>query len=435
MADVESGVRGESVAGSEAGSVAPTSLRGRLRVVGPGLVIAATGVGAGDLVSSVVAGTRFGTAFIWAIIVGAIIKLCLVEGMGRWYMATGRTIMEGWHSLSRLASGFFVAYLLLVTFVFGAAVTSASALAVTAAFPGIMPLWAWAVLHAVVFGFILVGVGRYGLFERVIEFFVGLMFVTVVGLAILLLPDLPQSLAAGLVPTLPEGSLLYALGLIGGVSGTFTLASYPYWVRERGWRGASWMPTMRLDSSVGYVVTAVFMISMLIVGATLLFGTGRTISGEEGLLTLSDPLGDRFGLAARWLFLLGFWSATTSSIVGAWNGSAYLFADYVRTVRRVPDERAQEYLSEKSPYFRGFLVWITFPPMVLLFFGQPVFLVIIYAALGALFLPFLAVTLLWLMNSSRVPREHRNRIVSNAGMVLAVLLFVVIGVQQITGLF
>ena len=103
MANVTDDARGEPTIIREA----PSSLGGRLRIVGPGLVIAATGVGAGDMVTSLVAGTRFGTALIWAIALGALIKFSLVEGMGRWYMATGTTIIEGWHSISRWASGYF----------------------------------------------------------------------------------------------------------------------------------------------------------------------------------------------------------------------------------------------------------------------------------------------------------------------------------------
>jgi Mn2+/Fe2+ NRAMP family transporter len=403
----------------------------RLKVVGPGLILAATGVGAGDMVTSLVAGTRFGTTLIWAIVIGAFIKFFLVEGLGRWYMATGQTIIEGWHSLGRWASGYFIVYLFLVTFVFGGAVISAAALPVDAMFPGVLPNWAWAVLHGVL-GFVLVGIGRYVLFERVMEFFVGLMFITVVGLAIFLLPGLGE-VAAGFVPRLPEGSLLYALGVIGGVGGTFTLASYTYWARERNWRTSPWIPIMRTDAGTGFVVTAIFMLAMVIIGTTMLYGTGTRISDEQGLVALSDPLAERFGVVAKWLFLIGFWSAVTSSILGAWNGAAYLFADYVRTVRRVPDSEADRYLSEKSPYFRGFLVWITFPPMVLLFFGQPVLLVVIYAALGALFMPFLAATLLWLLNSERVGREYRNRIVPNIVMVLALLVFAALAVQEIIG--
>lgn len=427
MADVTGDARGEPAAVREA----PSTLGGRLRIVGPGLIIAATGVGAGDMVTSLVAGTRFGTTLIWAIALGALIKFSLVEGMGRWYMATGTTIIEGWHSISRWASGYFVVYLFLVMFFYGAAITSASALAVDAMFPGVLPVWGWAVIHGIA-GFIVLLIGRYGVFERIMEVFVGLMFVTVVGLGIRLLPGLEQNLAAGFVPTLPEGSLLYVLGVIGGVSGTYSLAAYTYWVRARGWRRSSWIPVMRVDSSVGYITTVLFMFAMLIIGASFLFGTGTNISGEEGLVALSDPLADRFGVVAKWLFLIGFWSATTSSILGGWNAAAYLFADYVRTVRRVPEEEAEE-LSEKSIFFRGFLAYCAFPPMVLFAFGEPVLMVIIYAALGALLLPFMAITLLWLLNR-RVERDYRNRILSNALMAAAVVLFGVLAVQEIRGI-
>src|ERR687897_718516 len=210
----------------------PSTFGSRLRIVGPGLIIAATGVGAGDMVSSLNAGTVYGTIFLWAIIVGALIKFYLTEGIGRWYMATGYTILKGWRSLGRFVSGFFVVYLLILTFVFGAAAMSASALAFTAMFP-ILPLWAWAILHGI-FGFAVCITGRYKLFERIMEFFVALMFITIVGLEILLAPT-HDELAVGIVPTkLPEGSLLSVLSLIGGGGAPLPPPSYKYWGRGRG---------------------------------------------------------------------------------------------------------------------------------------------------------------------------------------------------------
>ena len=430
MAGTESAGAGEAV-----GEVrVPTSFGGKLRFIGPGLVIAATGVGAGDMVTSLVAGTRFGTVFIWAIVLGALIKFALVEGMGRYYMATGKTIIEGWHSMSRFASGYFVVYLFIVIFFYGAAITSASSLATDAMFPDLMPIWAWAILHGVL-GFAILLIGRYGLFERIMGVFVAVMFVTVVGLGVFLLPGLSQNLAMGFVPTLPKGSVLYALGVVGGVSGTYSLASYTYWVREKNWRRPAWIPVMRVDSSAGYILTGLFMVSMLIIGASFLYGTGTDISGEEGLVAVAGPMGERFGPVVPWLFLIGFWSACASSILGGWNAAAYLFADYVRTAKRVPEDQAEKYLSEKSPYFRAFLVWCTFPPMLLFAFGEPVLLVIIYAALGALLLPFMAITLIWLLNSARVERPYRNKILSNAIMGIGILLFLAIAVNEIIGLF
>jgi Mn2+/Fe2+ NRAMP family transporter len=402
-----------------------------LRYAGPGIVIAVTGVGAGDMVSSLVAGTDFGMVLLWAVILGAILKYFLTEGIGRWYMASGQTILQGWRSLGRWAIWYFVIYLFIVTFVFGAAVTSTAALAVDAALPGVLPLWAWAALHSVA-AFIIVGIGRYGLFEMIMKTFAALKFGIVILLAILLAPALGE-VVLGFVPRIPEGALINVLAIIGGVGGTYSLAAYTYWVRERGWRHSDWIPTMRTDLGFGYALTALFMVSMLIIGAELLFGTGTSISDEEGLLALVDPMQDRFGLLARWAFLIGFWAVATGAMLGAWNGGAYLFADCVRTIREAPDEEASDYLSEKSIYFRGFLAWMSFPPMILLAFGEPVLLVIVYASLGALFLPFLAITLLILLNSQRVAPEYRNRLVSNVVLAVSVIPFIVVGVQEVLG--
>ena len=172
------------------------------------------------------------------------------------------------------------------------------------------------------------------------------------------------------------------------------------------------------------------MVSMLVIGAELLFVSGEGIGGEEGLVALSDPISERFGPVASWLFLIGFWAAATSSVTGAWNGGAYIFGDLVRTIRRVPEEEGEEYLSEKGVFFRGFLVWITFPPLLLLTFDEPVAIVIIYASLGALFMPFLA--LLWLLNR-RVGRKYRSGLLSNLILGAALLLFVYVATQEIIG--
>jgi Mn2+/Fe2+ NRAMP family transporter len=422
----------ERPAGAATAEEAPSSWGNRLKLIGPGLVVAATGVGAGDMVSSLTAGTQFGTVLIWAVILGAALKFALTEGLGRWYMATRTTILEGWHSMGWWASIYFIVYLALVTFFFGAAAPSASALAVDAMFPGLMPFWLLAVLHSVIFGFGICVLGRYRLFERVMEVFVGLMFLTVVGLAVLLTPNLGDLAVGTIVPRMPEGSLPFVLAVIGGVGGTFTLVSYTYWVRERGWRRPSWIPMMRIDLAAGYIMTGIFMVAMLVIGAELLFANGSSISDEGGLVALSDPIAERFGTVASWLFLIGFWAAATSSITGAWNGGAYLFGDLVRTIRRVSEDEGEEYLSETSVYFRGFLAWITFPPMLLLSFDEPVAIVIIYASLGAIFMPFLAITLLWLLNL-RVPREFRSGLLSNLILGVSVLIFLYVSVQEIIG--
>ena len=90
---------------------------------------------------------------------------------------------------------------------------------------------------------------------------------------------------------------------------------------------------------------------------------------------------------------------------------------------------------EKSWPYRGYLLWLTFPPMSLLFLGRPFALVVAYGAFGAFFMPFLAGTLLWLLNSRRTPARWRNGWLSNSLLTAAAALFVVLCVNEIIGLF
>lgn len=82
-------------------------------LVGPGLVAAATGVGAADLVATMIAGQRYGYALLWAVIIGTIMKIVLVEGVGRYSLATGNTMFHGWRELGRWTSWYFAPYIVI----------------------------------------------------------------------------------------------------------------------------------------------------------------------------------------------------------------------------------------------------------------------------------------------------------------------------------
>jgi Mn2+/Fe2+ NRAMP family transporter len=407
----------------------PKTLKERFLLIGPGLVAAATGVGAGDLVAALVAGTKFGTVFVWAIIAGAIIKYFLNEGVGRFQLASGQTILQGWKSLGSWALIYFGIYIVIWGFIYGAAGSSSAALAATAIFPQI-PLKGWAILHAIIC-LLFVWIGRYQFFEKVMSLLTGIMFITVVGTAVIVLPQLDQ-IAMGLIPRTPSGSITYALGLIGGVGGSITIASYGYWVREKNWSGPPWIPVMRLDTCVAYTLTAIFTLSLLIVGAEFLYGSGIELQNEEGLIQLAVLLGKEFGTPVYWLFLLGFWSASFTSVLGVFNGVPYLFADLVRHFKKeVPGTKKPAPVSVRDPFYRGFLLWITFPPMLLLFLEKPVGLVILYGVLGSLFMPFISVTLLILLNSKKLDPAYRNRWWANAVLIISLVLFAILAVNQI----
>jgi Mn2+/Fe2+ NRAMP family transporter len=402
----------------------------RWRHLGPGIVVAATGVGAGDMVATLIAGNRFAYTLLWAAIVGCVVKIALAEAVGRWHLATGGTMFDGWTRLGRWTHIYFAPYIILWGFVYGATAMSATGLPLAALFPAVS-LQAWAMLAGVA-GLAFVWFNRYGVFEKVMALLVGVMFVTVVTLAVLLTPSLPD-VFGGLAPALPPESALYTLGLIGGVGGTITMAAYGYWVNAKGWHDASWMQVMRWDNRAAYVMTGIFVVAMMIVGAELLHGSGVALTtGDRGLVELAGVLEARFGRGVAILFLVGFFAAAFSSVLGVWHGVSLLFADFVGHLRG----RASASIDERcsSPAFRAYLLWLTFPPMLLLTLGRPFQLVLVYGALGALFMPFLAVTLIWLLNSRHTPAEWRNGWLSNIGLAIAAALFGIVSGYEILGL-
>src|SRR5690606_39184976 len=144
-------------------------------------------------------------------------------------------------------------------------------------------------------GFAMVWFGKYSFFEKVTAVLVGIMFITVVGLAFIAVPNIPEMLK-GLIPMIPEGGVVYTLALAGGVGGTITLAAYGYWLREKGWYTPKWMRVMRIDNTMAYVMTGIFVLAMLVVGAEVVRAAGVTISGgDKGLLELGDVLKAEYG--------------------------------------------------------------------------------------------------------------------------------------------
>ncbi|RUL85959.1 iron transporter [Tautonia sociabilis] len=393
------------------------------------MLVAATGVGAGDLLTAGYAGSRVGLALIWAVLIGATLKWTLTEGLARWQMATGTTLLEGWvNRLGGWIRWVFLGYLLLWSLVTGASLGKACGVAGD----GLLPIGdratsqaIWTVVHAIG-GLLLVWIGGFRLFERLMAALVASMFACVLLAAVLLRPDWEAVAGALVRPTLRRTDLPYAIGLLGGVGGTMTLLSYGYWIRETGRSGESGARLCRLDLGIAYLGTALFGIAMLVISSRV------TISreGAEVALVLADQIGEATGPALRWLFLFGFWGAVFSSLLGVWQSAPYLFADFLQLSRARLDPDAADPSRvdlARTPAYRAYLVGIGLVPLILV--GWSVRSVqLAHAILGAFFMPLLALTLLILNNNrSWVGHRFRNGWLPNALLVLTLVVFLVVG--------
>ncbi len=375
------------------------------------------------MVAAAKAGASFGPVVLWAAAIGAVLKLALAEGVARWQLATGTPLIEGWfRSFGWPVRIYFCSYLVVWTVWVAAALMAACGLAAHALVPAVS-VQTWAVLHGLA-ALILVWFEGYAMIERIMQWAVGLMFLTIVGSAVLN-PPAPGAMLSGLLlPRIPAGGSVLVAGVIGGVGGTLTLLSYGYWLREKGWSGRRWLPAARFDLLLGYLLTGLFGIAITALAAAVLFPAGVTVQGKEGVVQMAAMLGSSMGRAGELIFLVGFWGAVATSIVGVWQGVPYIFAHVVRLLQsRSPETAAATAISTRSAHYRGYLVAMTFCPMLLLLLDRPVWLVVAYSAIGSLFMPFLAATLLVLNNRRRELGEAVNGWLVNTALLICLLLF------------
>jgi len=379
-----------------------------LKVIGPGIVVAATGIGAGDLVAASVAGASYGVVLAWAVLLGALFKYVLNVGIAKWQLSTGTSMIEAWlKQFPKPVSWYFLIYLVLWSFIVGGALTAACGLAGHALFPRLSIVQS-GIIHALI-GLALVWFGKYRFIEHLMKFFIGLLFVVIVLTGILLLPEMRDIQIMELVPRFPAGSFKFTIGVIGGVGGSVTLLSYGYWMKEKGWNHLSSMRVVRIDLLIAYTFTALFGLAILVISAGV---KPELASGNEMVLALGDRIESVIGKFGKIVFLIGFWGAVFSSLLGVWQGIPYLFADFVQ----------QSGLKVGKSY-KGFLLFISLTPISLLFINKPVWLIITYSVIGAFFMPFLAGSLLFL--GKKIKNSPITKIV-----LWAVLIFFIIALGK-----
>ncbi len=399
--------------------------------------MAATGVGAGDLATAAFTGAAVGTGILFAVPLGAALKWLLSEGLARWQLGTGETLVEGAaRHLGKPFAWAFLLYLLPWTFFVSAALMSACGVAAHAILPisdAATDKVVYGILHGVV-GVALVRIGGYSLFERVMAVAIAIMFGSVVITAARLAPPLGEVLA-GFVPRVPPGgqaSLEWTIALLGGVGGTVTLLSYGYWIREEGRDSEDELGACRLDLALGYTVTAAFGVAMVLIGSVIEV-EGR---GAGLIVALGDRLGDELGPVIRGLFLAGAWGAVASSLLGVWQAVPYLFADLIDLVRepaRPVDTRESEaprrpirVVDVQAPAYRWVLYAMATLPILGLWLGFSK-VQRLYAIVGALFLPMMSAVLL-VLNRPNGPlgRERGNGPATTLGLGLTLAFFVTV---------
>ncbi len=396
---------------------------GRLRSVGPGVVVAAAFIGPGTVTTATLAGARYGYALLWALTFSTLATVVLQEMAARLGLVTGAGLGEAIRSrfagrIGRLAA----VALILSAIAFGNAAYEAGNLlgaalgadAVVGDGRGALRGWA---IGVAALAFPLLWGGSYRAVERALVALVGVMSVVFLVTAIGAAAPAGELLRGLLVPSLPEadGSLLVVVGLIGTTVVPYNLFLHAAAVREK-WAGPESLGAARLDLGLSIVLGGV--VSMAIVVTSAAAG-GDPANAAEMALQL-EPL---LGAWARAFFGLGLLAAGLTSAITAPLAAAYATAGALGWPRDL-----------RSGRFRAVWIGVLAAGALSAAVGvRPVQAILFAQVANGVLLPAIAVFLLLAANDRRRLGEWRNGPVLNVLGVLVVLVSLGLGARAVLG--
>jgi manganese transport protein len=376
-------------------------------------VIAAAFIGPGTVTTAASAGAGFGYALLWALLFSTLATLVLQEATARLTVVSGRNLGEAIREqFSGGTSGILVLLLVLGAVVLGNAAYEAGNIlgAVAGArlgtdlSPQVLTLAIGAGAAAVLW------MGSMRLVAPLLSITVAVMGVAIVTATFQLRPPLGAILHGSLVPSLPTGSGLLVLGLIGT-----TVVPYNLFLGS-GIAAGQQLRELRFGLTVAVLLGGFISMAMLVVGAALI--------GEFTFDALAAALEQRIGTGGGWLLAWGLFAAGLSSAITAPLAAAV-------TARSLFSSETADW-SARSWRYRS--VWLGVL-LVGVAFGisgtRPVPVIILAQALNGILLPFAAVFLLLVVNDRVLMGERVNGALSNIAMTIVVTVTLVLGTSNV----
>ncbi len=387
--------------------------------IGPGLLVAAAGIGAGDMIIGIQLGLDFNLVFLAAVIIAALLKYVLTEGIARYQLTTGHRVINAWSQrFPKVVFYLFFAFFLIWSVMVSAALMSACGLAGNALFPG-LSVGVWGVIHGLT-ALAIVYLGKYELIEDITKWLIGIMFLIVIITAIYLWAFVPPGHLEHAV-SYDRSTLI--LAILGGVGGSVTMLSYGYWLDEKGWNNKTSMGIARKDLGFSYAITAVFVLSVMVIASRLDLD-GNELTGSALVLGLSSLMGTIAGSWMDLLFKICFWGVVFSSMVTVWSGVPYLFSDFLQNSgKSIPNEK----VDVKGKTYRSYLIFMTLAPMVVTLGLEAVRNVVNYTLISSVFVIGLALTLIYINNQKKWMADMVNRPWTNILLFISALAFALIG--------
>ncbi|WP_145012710.1 Nramp family divalent metal transporter [Pseudomonas oryzihabitans] len=410
-----------------------SGLRRMAKLLGPGIIAVLSWLGAGDLITSSVAGANYGYAMMWVLAVSLLLRFLIVNIIARFQLCNNRgmSILEGYAQLHPLFAWFMLGYALIMGHLTNAYMLKGAGEALATLLHLDQPLLcSVAVVIAV---WLLVGRNFYGLIEGVMKGLLAIMTLAFITLALMSGPDLGGILRGTIGFSIPpdegvHGALLVAVSVIGAVAGSIANFVHPYVMKEKGWTGPEHKRIQRNDLLFAVVVGIVINLAIWVVGVEILRPNGLQVNT---LNDLGAALELFFGSGGWLIFFTGVFATLFASVVGKTTAFPMLITDALQHIR---PERRERYgkTFHKDPLHKWFMLFILVTPLVWSLPGMPDFVTLTFGvnALNIVGLPVISLGLLIMSNQkSLLGDEYRNNWFENLALGFATLLAIWVAIQ------
>jgi Mn2+/Fe2+ NRAMP family transporter len=317
----------------------------KFRNLGPGILLAATSIGASHILMSPEAGARFGYQLVWLVVVVHLLKYPAFEFAPRYVAARGESLLAAYARAP--GPKHWALWLGLGDMAFQAVGVLAALIGLTASFlvaaTGALGLRTWSLLLAVA----VLAALRWGRYSSLRV--VNLVLMTALGagtlLAFVAAPPPLAALPGMLNPTFPAGSLILVAAILGYMPTSVAVSIWQsLWALEQGRFREDAAPTttegrLRLlreglwDLRLGYLLSATLAVAFVCLGGTLLFPRGLVPEGPEVALTLSNLYTLVLGDWMRPIFLTMAFLALLTTVYTSMDGFPRTFVATLKALR------------------------------------------------------------------------------------------------------
>ncbi len=402
--------------------------------LGPGTLVAAAFIGPGTVATCTKAGVGFGFALIWALILSTIATIVLQEIAARLGMvsqqglasAVKKELKSKWVRV--IAITLIISAILIGNTAYQAGNISGGVLGLATLFPDTqIIIGEFSVNYLIlIFGgiaFLALFQGNYKLIERFLVALVLIMSVSFIITAILTKPDLTLIFKGAFIPTLPDGSLLTIVGLIGTTVVPYNLFLHAAIVREK------WTITdnnfnhqlrkSKKDTIISIALGGVVSIAIIISAAAV---QQIEITSATDLAKGLEPL---YGNFAKYFLAIGMFAAGITSSITAPIAAAYVAKECFNWSSDL-----------KSAKFRAVWMIVLFTGMLFAIVGtKPIEMIQFAQVANGLLMPIIALFLLWVVNRTSIMGDYVNSKFQNVLSSVIILITIGLLIKTIYSLF